>query len=356
MQTLFEIKDVDRKYYKELLEDFLPDNMIDIHTHVWLAKFKDTAQNTPRRAVTWPSLVAKDNSIEDLLETYNLMFPGKKVTPLIFSSVKPGDALDDTNAYISDCTRRTGVPSLIYATPAWSAEVFESKILCGGFIGAKVYLNFAPDYIPQNEIRILDFLPHHQLEVLDKHGMLVMLHIPRKDRFKDPVNQQQILEIHNKYKNLKLIIAHVGRAYCNHDLGDAFEVLKKADRLLYDFSANTNSWVFEQLIKAVGSKRILFGSDLPILRMRMKRIEKDGTYVNVVPKGLYGDISGDINMAEVEGRQADELTFFMYEEINAFRIAAKATSLRRQDIEDIFFKNAAALIKGMAPDRKFRFE
>lgn len=356
MQTLFEIKDVDRKYHKEHLEDFLPDNMIDIHTHVWLAKFKNTAKDTLRRAVTWPSRVAKDNSIEDLFETYNLMFPGKKVTPLIFSSVKPGDALDDANTYISECSKRTGIPSLIYTTPTWSSEEFESKLLSGGFLGAKVYLNFAPDYIPQNEIRILDFLSHHQLEVLDKYGMLVMLHIPRKDRFKDPVNQRQILEIHNKYKNLKLIIAHVGRAYCNHDLGDAFEVLKKADRLLYDFSANTNSWVFEQLIKAVGSKRILFGSDLPILRMRMKRIEKDGTYVNVVPKGLYGDISDDINMAEVEGNEANKLTFFMYEEINAFRMAAKITSLSKQDIEDVFFNNASNLIKSVAPKRNFRFE
>ncbi len=356
MQTLFEIKDTDREFYHKYLRDFLPENIIDIHTHVWLSRFRNNQPNSPARAVTWPSLVAKDNSIEDLFETYKLMFPDKKVTPLIFSSVKANDKIDEANRYISDCSDREGVPALLYACPWWSASELESKILEGGFLGIKVYLNLSPSYIPESEIRIFDFLPHHQLEVIDKLGLIVMLHIPRKDRFKDPVNQSQILEIHDSYKNIKLIIAHVGRAYCNHDIGDAFDVLKRADRLLYDFSANTNSWIFEQLIKAVGPKRILFGSDLPILRMRMKRIEKDGIYVNVVPKGMYGDVSGDRNMAEVEGMEAQELTFFMYEEIAAFRKAALSTSLSTNDIEDIFFNNAAGLIKCVSPEKNFRFE
>jgi len=355
MQTLFEIKDVDRKCYKDYLEDFLPDNIVDMHTHVWLSKFRRSLPQSPVRAVTWPSLVAKDNSIEDLIETYRLMFPGKKVTPLIFSSVKAGDKIDEANEYISDCSHREGVPALLYACPWWSAEELELKIVEGGFLGIKVYLNLSPSYIPQNEIRILDFLPHHQLEVIDKLGLIVMLHIPRKDRFKDPVNQQQILEIHDKYKDVKLIIAHVGRAYCNDDLGDSFEVLKGADRLLYDFSANTNSWIFEQLIKAVGTKRILFGSDLPILRMRMKRIEKDGIYVNIVPKGIYGDTSGDKNMAEAEGDEAEKLTFFMYEEIKAFRKASEAASLSRKDVEDVFYNNAVNLINSVSPDNQFSF-
>ncbi len=356
MQTLFEMKDVDKKFYKERIKDFLPENIIDIHTHVWLDKFKNYGIQEPQRAVTWPSLVAKDNSIEDLFETYKLMFDGKKVTPLIFSSVKSGDKIDEANAYISDCSSRMCVPSLLYACPWWTPQELESQIVDGGFLGIKVYLNLSPSYIPENEIRIFDFLPHHQLEVIDKMGLMVMLHIPRKDRFKDPVNQQQIIEIHNRYKNLKLIIAHVGRAYCKGDLGNAFDVLKGADRLFYDFSANTNSWVFEQLIKAVGPHRILFGSDMPILRMRMKRVEKSGIYVNLVPKGMYGDVSGDKNMAEVEGEEADKLTFFMYEEIDAFRKAAQAASLSSSDIEDIFFNNAVKLIKSIAPDRRFRFE
>jgi hypothetical protein len=33
---LFDIKEVDKKFYCERLRDFLPEKIIDIHTHVWL--------------------------------------------------------------------------------------------------------------------------------------------------------------------------------------------------------------------------------------------------------------------------------------------------------------------------------
>ena len=92
--------------------------------------------------------------------------------------------------------------------------------------------------------------------------------------------------------------------------------------------------------------RAMVGTDLPILRMRMRRETRDDHYVNIVPKGLYGDVSDDRNMAEVEGEEADRLTFFLYEEIDAFRRAAERTGLSRRDIEDIFLKNGERLIEG----------
>jgi len=71
----------------------------------------------------------------------------------------------------------------------------ERRIKAGGFIGAKSYLSVAPAYLPTREIRILDFFPPQHLEVLDRHGWIVMLHIPRDGRLKDPVNLGQMLEI-----------------------------------------------------------------------------------------------------------------------------------------------------------------
>jgi len=133
----------------------------------------------------------------------------------------------------------------------------------------------------------------------------------------------------------------VGRAYCNEDIGSAFEVLRDTKNMLFDFSANTNQFVFEKLINAVGSKRILFGSDMPILRMRCKRITEDGHYINLVPKGIYGDLSGDKNMRETDL----VLTFFMYEEINAFKRATENCGLNSSNIDDIFYNNANRLIK-----------
>ena len=68
--------------------------------------------------------------------------------------------------------------------------------------------------------------------------------------------------------------------------------------------------------------------------------------MNLVPQGLYGDVSGDPNMAEVAGSEAEALTFFLYEQIAAFRRAAEATGLSRGDVADVFCGNAERMIEG----------
>lgn len=345
MKELFEVKKVDKDFYAGKLQRFLPSKMIDIHTHVWLEDGDAKDQASIGRCVTWPALVAKDNSIEDLAETYKRMFPDKEVTPLIFPTTPDRDNERIANKYVEESGKRYRYPALLFSMPEWTAEVLEARIKEGHFIGIKSYLALAPGYIPTKEIRIYDFFPKHHLEVLNKLGLILMLHIPRDGRLKDPVNLAQMMEIEKNYPEMKVIIAHVGRAYCPEDVGNAFEILSKTKNMMFDFCANTNEFVFKELIKAVGPKRILFGSDMPILRMRTRRICENGNYVNLVPKGLYGDVSQDGHMRELEKEEADKLTFFMYEEIDAFRRAAAATGLSAADIEDVFYNNARKLIE-----------
>jgi microsomal dipeptidase-like Zn-dependent dipeptidase len=100
----------------------------------------------------------------------------------------------------------------------------------------------------------------------------------------------------------------------------------------------------EQLLRAVGPQRVVFGSDLPVVRMRMRRICENGFYVNLVPHGLYGEVSDDPHMREVDEEEAAQLSFFMYEELLAFRQAAEAVGLGTREIEDVMYNNAARLI------------
>jgi predicted TIM-barrel fold metal-dependent hydrolase len=341
----FQLNATDERFYNTYIKDFIPDKIIDVHTHVWLTEFKRKKEIQPRRTVTWPSMVAKDNSIEDHMNSYRIMFPEKKVIPVIFSNLSPGDDLDAGNGYIRSCAEQYKLPSLMYATPEMKGEVLERAVNEGGFLGIKVYLDFSSPQIPKNEICIYDFLTRDHLEAADKNGWIVMLHIPRNDRLKDPLNIAQMTEIDRTYKNAKVIIAHVGRAYCFEDVGDAFEHLRKTERLYFDISANCNEQVFTELLKNIDRKRILFGSDLPILKMRTKRICENGMYINLIPKGLYGDVSGDPHMRECTGEIAEQMTLFMYEEIDAFRKATLNTGLKEGAVEDIFYNNACRMLR-----------
>jgi len=75
--VLFEAKNVDRHFYWEKLDGFLPRRIIDCHTHVWLSKFRlDIPIAT--RGPTWPLRVAEYNSLADLQATYGCCCPATR--------------------------------------------------------------------------------------------------------------------------------------------------------------------------------------------------------------------------------------------------------------------------------------
>ncbi len=347
MMALFELTQTDRHVYATALQGFLPDELFDIHSHLWLESFWSTPKATDMRAVSWPYLVAKDNSAQDLAESYRLLFPGKRVVPMVFANPEPYDDFALHNNYVQTSAAAYGYPSLYFSHPRQSAADVERGVLEGGFLGLKSYLNLAPSHIPEPSIRILDFFPPHHLEVLDRHGWMMMLHIPRTGRLKDPINLEDIAWIKRKYPRIRLILAHVGRAYCREDVGEALKVLSPFDDLLFDFCANCNPQVLEMLVESVGVSRVMFGSDLPITRMRMRRICENGHYVNLVPPGLYGDLHGDPNMREVSKEEGDTLTFFLYEEALAMKTALQKLGFGKREAERVFAGNARELINGV---------
>lgn len=345
--ALFEVTDYDKKIWEEELRDFLPDKILDIHTHVYKKSHQHRTNKKIAGQVTWIDAVAEDNPIEDLQETYRLLFPGKEVSALMFGM--PNGRVN-INPYIADVSRSTGWPALYYSHSQETADELEQKIREGGFIGTKSYLYMGPSYIPPAESRILDFFPPHQLERLNELGAIVMCHIPRDKRFRDPVNYEQIAQIKRDYPKLRFIVAHIGRTYTHEDVSAAYEVLDSYKDLKYDFSANCCEHAITEVIRHAGVKNVMFGTDMPVLRMRCHRIEENGTYVNLVPPGLYFDPNNDPHLREVTPEEGASITFFAYEELLAFKRAAQNLGLTRQDVEDIMYNNAAELIQGAYRD------
>lgn len=327
----------DRYVYDNELRDFLPDKILDAHVHISTTAHKEI--RTRNGGSSWPGLISHDLTVKELTDSFKELFPGKETSAMIFGMTR--NSIDESNNYVIESNRGFGFPMLYRTEYSIPADELEAKAKAGGFIGLKPYLSCAPSYIPSKEVRIFDFLPKEHLEVANRNGWIVMLHISRDARLRDPVNLAQILEIEEKYPNVKLIVAHIGRAYAREDFGDAFEILKSTKNMRFDFTANLLDEAMIEGIKCVGVDRFIYGTDFPIAYMRLYREVKNGTYCNVVPKGLYGDVSG---IAHIRDEENDKITLMVYEQLRAFKRAAAALKLSDSDVEKIMYSNAKKLI------------
>ena len=332
------VNDYDREVYEKELKNFLPESFIDIHTHLNKKEFEHYGDHNG--GSSWTDLIAEELPIEDLMDFLKQLFPQNNVTPLIFGDVM--QVHKQVNDYVYECGKKYNLPTLFRTDYKMDPDFLEEEVKKGGFLGLKPYLSNCPSYIPSSETRIYDFLPKEHLEVANKNGWIVMLHIPRDLRIKDAVNLAQLMEIEEKYPNVKLIVAHIGRAYSKQDLGNAFDILKNTKNMMFDFTANLCSDAIEACIDAVGVDRLMFGSDLPIAIMRMYRIvDENGVYHNVVPRGLYGDVSNEPHMKETDEK---DVTLMIYEQILALKEVAVRKSLSDSDVEKIMYLNSKKLL------------
>ena len=89
------------------------------------------------------------------------------------------------NAYIKDVIKRKGYPALFWTKYDMSPEFVEENVLAGGFQGLKPYLGGCREGVKPSDADIYDFLPESHLEVANKYGWKVVLHISKDDRFKN---------------------------------------------------------------------------------------------------------------------------------------------------------------------------
>lgn len=332
----YKLSEYDKKVYYEELRDFLPKNIVDSHTHVW--RVEDDKKNRVEFPDYWPDRVGGECKIEDLKQTYLDLFPENKVIPVIFGW--PAQYLEKGNEYVSKVGKENNYPTLFLTDYYMSGDFVEEQVVKGGFQGLKPYLDNCRKDVSGADAEIFDFLPEEHLKVADKLGLKVVLHISKPDRLKNKTNIKQLMEIEQKFPNVKLIVAHIGRAYTPDDFGNAFDVLKNTKNMMFDFCANTLPEATERCINAVGTKRVLFGTDMPIAKMKMYRITEGGNYINVVPRGLYGDLSKASHMRETD---EPDITNFTYEIIRGFKKTAEKLSLSKKDVEDIMCNNAMKL-------------
>ena len=327
---------IDREVYEGEIAPWLPARLYDCHAHLGLARHCGPISPERLRA-NWAMEVGSAQSWARLRGRYRLLFPGRQVQVLAFGGVFREIDLEANNAYVlaGAGRRENRACALMVTAPDWDPERI-ARGLAQGCRGIKPYPDLAP--MGGEQARIADFLPAGHLRVLDQVGGVLMLHLPRPGRLADPENVRDLLELNDRYPRIKLIVAHLGRAFCLPTAQRGLPPFADRPGVHFDLAAHLNSEVFAFALELLGPDRLLFGSDLPITMMRGEREHRGEVYVN------YTDAPYSWNTNRKSPAQEARYTCFLYQELRALVAALGKCGMGREEMAKIMFGNCARLV------------
>ncbi len=341
---LEDLNDEDLKIFNEEFSDFLPVEIMDSHVHLWKKDFfkENISESRQKQNPALDPDIIDGFTIEDFKSFTNKIFPGKKYRGLFFGLPMKEVNLDKANEYISSVCIKNGSYGLFNPEPGLKEipqDFFKNR-----FVGFKPYPELVDYKTPKDfskldiDVSMFDFISKKVLEFSDEYGLILLIHIPRKDRLNDRRNIEEIKAIGKKYPNIKIVLAHAGRSYCYSDIKDSVRCLKEIKNLYVDTAMINSFSVNKVLLEELGSEKILYGSDLPIAIFKGKNIDINNRhyFVTSIPKA-WSLSSSEMNL--------DSFTFSVYEIIRAIKIAVKSLSLSKGDVDNIFYLNAKRLIE-----------
>jgi len=343
---VWQYSDVDRAFWQEHLESWVPGRVFDAHTHVNEPEFLVERMTDEKRRQYWVNEVAEPIGAADAQQCHELVFPGREFSCLAFGHAALEYDIHRSNASLqAECVTR-GWYRLAVIRPQWTAQRVAEELDLPNVLGVKVYYALiSRDSASRDkhlEASIFDFLPHHQLDLLNRRRAWLTLHVPKADRLGHPDNIAQIKQIRRQYPGIVVVIAHLGRSYTLPHAQEALPQLAGDEGLYFDISAVLNPDVLQFALKTLGPHRVLYGTDNPIFYMRGRRQWQGKSYLNRTSYPFH--FNRDREPPEVEARY----TLYMYEALGALRQACQQLGLRPSDVEAIFYGNAQRLIDSIA--------
>ena len=320
------VRPEDFAFYERELESFIPDRVFDAHAHLW------QLDNMMGRAAV-PEL-PEDVGYSQYMELMQALHPGRKTAGLLLHRVVPRPALAAANDWASrniasdpDCRGLFIVPP--EADPEWvRQEVRRLKLH-----GLKVYHLFADHVDPTWDAQIRDFLPEPLVKVADEEGWTITLHMVRPRAVADPDNIHWIRQYCRSYPNMKLILAHAARGFQPSHSLEGLPELTGLNNLYFDTSANCEPMAMQAIIRVIGHKNLMYGTDFPVSHGRGRSVAVGDTFL-----WLYEDTP-----VWEQPQMSINPVLAGLEHLRALKFACWAERLDDAAVEDVFWNNAAGL-------------
>jgi glutamate-1-semialdehyde 2,1-aminomutase len=332
-----ELHDVDRRIWQDELDEFVPQSVYDVHTHLYrwehnLDPEKETSAYAKFVGDRWREVTCDTADGVDAA-----LFPGRRVARLAFPFPFPKCAFDEADAHVARYSQgNPASASLMLAYPGLSVEAAEAELERHGHIGFKPYRFYSAtgDAV---ECRLTDFMPESLIALADRRGLAIMMHLSKRDAIADADNQRDLLDLSQKYPNVRWILAHCARSYSFWPVERAAATLKQLHNAWYDTSSVCESDAIEALMNTVGPERVMYGSDdVPVGVLRGKYIAFGFAWA------YLSEANQSLSLVHCDGR----MTFTRYEQLRATRRAAKRLGLTREQIAAHFHDTAANLVAG----------
>lgn len=325
--------DYDREAAK-ILDDFLPDRIFDAHAHLYNASFISGMANSGG------AFSIRDHcEIPQYMEDMRPLLGERQVrlnivtTPDGTMASPHSENRKASTAFLVDqLTRFPGHVGEVMVGPDDTVEDVENMLTHPGIRGFKCY-HLLSHNTPTFDAPIGDYLPESVWEVAHKHGLAITLHMVRDRALADPVNRDYIVRMAKKYPNAVLILAHAARSFAAWTALESVEAVKNLENVRFDFSGVCESPAEFQIIRKCGVDRCMWGSDYPICRLAGKAISIADSFYWI----------GEKDLARFEAPTVFHSWLVGTENLMALRQACLMLDLGAQDIEKLFYRNAATL-------------
>ena len=190
------ITSLDKQIWDEELENFVPKNIFDVHTHIYKWSFNQD----PKKDIGERNFQGKyfsEVSMRFADQVDQLLMPNRVVNRLSFPfPFKYPCNFEDSNEYILEQTKTlTENKCLILINPNMDKNYIEELSLKNNIKGFKPYRFYSKTKDTIN-CKILDFITEEQIEIADKFGLIIMMHLAKKDAIADDDNINDLSLIH----------------------------------------------------------------------------------------------------------------------------------------------------------------
>jgi glutamate-1-semialdehyde 2,1-aminomutase len=315
------------------LKAFIPSKVFDIHAHLYDAAYLPNSDEDEAVFREFGNIIGMDKYVR----YQNPLYPGLEKLRLNLVAMPDASMSDRSNGNREKCNNflrehLEQYPDHVgeaFVLPDDTVSDVKKLLVHPNVRGFKCY-HFCARKKPTWQAEIDEYLPESAWQVADEKGFCITLHMVKDHALADPDNFNIICRMAKKYPSAKLILAHAARGFAAWTVLDSVGSLTDIPNIYFDVSAVCEPVPIYAVLKAAGTKRVLWGSDFPVSMMRGKCISIADSFL-----WLYRE-----QLQKMDSKTSFSANLIGVENLTALMQACKMLNIGKVDVEDIFYNNA----------------